>query len=57
LAWAGPIAEGERHYHRLRGPSIIEYDNMVGDHLCTVWHQPASMFGNDLLRRHHREHG
>jgi hypothetical protein len=53
LAWAGPVREGERHYYRLHGPTLlIEYDNTTGDHVHTVWHDPADPFGEDRLKRH-----
>jgi hypothetical protein len=59
FAWAGPVQEGERHYYRLHGPTLlVEYDNTTGDHVHTVWHDPTDPFGEDHLRRHReRDHG
>ena len=56
FAWAGGVERGEPHYYRIQGPSfIIEYDNVQNgaNHVHSVWHDPASNFGEDLLRLHH----
>jgi Protein of unknown function (DUF3500) len=56
FAWAGPLATGAGHYYRLHGPTLlIEYDNTQNDanHIHTVWHDPRSNFGTDLLRAHY----
>ncbi len=60
FAWAGSLAPGRGHYYRLQGPSfVIEYENSQNDanHCPSVWHNPLSQFGRDLLRGHyHHSH-
>lgn len=60
FAWAGSTTPGRGHYYRLQGPSfVIEYENSQNDanHCHSVWHNPLSQFGRDLLRRHfHHSH-
>ncbi len=56
FAWAGGLDRGEPHYYRIQGPTfIIEYDNVQNgaNHVHSVWHDPASNFGEDILRAHH----
>ena len=56
FAWAGGLERGEPHYYRVQGPTfIIEYDNVQNgaNHVHSVWHDPASNFGEDILRAHH----
>jgi hypothetical protein len=56
FAWAGQLATGAAHYYRLHGPTLlVEYDNTQNDanHIHTVWHDPRSNFGTDLLRAHY----
>ena len=56
FAWAGSSDPEAPHYYRLHGPTVlIEYDNR-GNHVHSVWHDPADLFGDDLLRRHLSEH-
>jgi hypothetical protein len=61
FAWAGGTAAGERHYFRVQGPDLlIEYDNTQsgGNHVHSVWRNPANDFGDDILAAHYRaEHG
>jgi hypothetical protein len=61
FAWAGSVRLGAPHYFRLHGPrTVIEYDNVQNgaNHVHSVWHDPADVFGADRLHRHHRnEHG
>jgi hypothetical protein len=55
LAWAGPTATGRPHYYRLQGPGLlIEYDNTQrhANHAHSVWRDPASDFGGDVLGAH-----
>jgi Protein of unknown function (DUF3500) len=55
FAWAGPTAPGEPHYYRLQGPRLlIEWDNTQSDanHAHSVWRDPTSDFGLDVLARH-----
>jgi hypothetical protein len=60
FAWAGSTTPGRGHYYRLQGPSfVIEYENSQNDanHCHSVWHNPLSQFGRDLLRGHfHHSH-
>jgi hypothetical protein len=57
FAWAGGLERGEPHYYRVQGPTfVIEYDNVQNgaNHVHSVWHDPASNFGEDILRLHHQ---
>ena len=59
FAWAGSIASGEPHYYRLQGPRLlIEWDNTQRDanHAHSVWRDPTSDFGLDVLARHRAAH-
>jgi hypothetical protein len=56
FAWAGGLERGEPHYYRVQGPTfVIEYDNVQNgaNHVHSVWHDPTSNFGEDILRLHH----
>lgn len=61
FAWAGSAERGNPHYYRIQGPSfLVEFENVQqgGNHIHTVWRDPANDFGYDLLRQHHEEeHG
>jgi len=55
IAWAGSTAPGEPHYYRLQGPRLlVEWDNTQRDanHAHSVWRDPGSDFGLDVLARH-----
>jgi len=57
FAWAGSTEPGERHYFRVQGPTLlIEHDNTQanGNHLHSVWRNPADDFGDDVLAEHYR---
>ncbi|MEZ5351387.1 MAG: DUF3500 domain-containing protein [Bryobacteraceae bacterium] len=57
FAWAGPIEKGQPHYYRVVGPNfLIEYDNTQNgaNHSHTVWREPDSDFGLDLLAEHYK---
>ncbi len=57
FAWAGSTAPGERHYYRVQGPDLlIELDNTQGggNHIHSVWRNPANDFGDDILAAHYR---
>ena len=59
FAWAGPTAPGQPHYYRLQGPRLlIEWDNTQRDanHAHSVWRDPTSDFGLDVLARHRSAH-
>jgi Protein of unknown function (DUF3500) len=59
FAWAGPTAEGEPHYYRLQGPQLfLEWDNTQrnANHAHSVWRDPTSDFGLDVLARHRAVH-
>jgi len=56
FGWAGGLERGEPHYYRVQGPTfVIEYDNVQNgaNHVHSVWHDPTSNFGEDILRAHH----
>jgi Protein of unknown function (DUF3500) len=57
FAWAGGTQPGERHYYRVQGPDLlIEHDNTQsgGNHIHSVWRNPANDFGDDILAAHYR---
>jgi hypothetical protein len=57
FAWAGSQTPGRPHYYRLHGPTLlIEYDNTQNgaNHVHSVWHNPLSSFGQDLLQAHYQ---
>jgi hypothetical protein len=60
FAWAGSPARGQPHYFRIHGPAaLIEYDNTQdgANHVHSVWIDPLSVFGRDLLKAHyHSQH-
>jgi hypothetical protein len=59
FAWAGSIEPGRRHYFRVQGPDLlIEHDNTQGNgnHIHSVWRNPADDFGDDVLAEHYRTH-
>jgi len=59
FAWAGPTAPGAPHYYRLQGPGLlIEWDNTQrnANHAHSVWRDPISDFGLDVLARHRAAH-
>jgi hypothetical protein len=60
FAWAGSPARGQPHYFRIHGPAaLIEYDNTQdgANHVHSVWIDPVSLFGRDLLKAHYqRQH-
>jgi hypothetical protein len=59
FAWAGGTESGDRHYFRVQGPTLlIEHDNTQanGNHIHSVWRNPADDFGDDVLAEHYRLH-
>jgi hypothetical protein len=59
VAWAGSTSPGEPHYYRLQGPRLlIEWDNTQrgANHAHSVWRDPGSDFGLDVLARHRGAH-
>jgi hypothetical protein len=59
FAWAGRTAPGEPHYYRVQGPRLlIEWDNTQNNanHAHSVWRDPTSDFGLDVLARHRAAH-
>ena len=59
FAWAGSTEPGQRHYFRIQGPRLlIEHDNTQGNgnHIHSVWRNPADDFGDDVLAEHYRRH-
>jgi hypothetical protein len=57
FAWAGSVARGRPHYFRVHGPAaLIEYDNTQdgANHVHSVWIDPQSLFGRDLLKTHYQ---
>ena len=59
FAWAGPTTPGEPHYYRVQGPRLlIEWDNTQdnANHGHSVWRDPLSDFGLDVLAGHRAAH-
>jgi Protein of unknown function (DUF3500) len=59
FAWAGSTEPGRRHYFRVQGPTLlIEHDNTQGNgnHIHSLWRNPADDFGDDVLAEHYRVH-
>lgn len=59
VAWAGSLAPGEPHYYRLQGPGLLaEWDNTQrsANHAHSVWRDPTSDFGLDMLGAHRSQH-
>ena len=59
VAWAGPTEPGVPHYYRLQGPHLlIEWDNTQrgANHAHSVWRDPDTDFGLDVLAAHHQQH-
>ena len=57
FAWAGSPERGRPHYFRVHGPSVlVEYDNTQdgANHVHSVWIDPNSVFGGDLLKAHYQ---
>jgi hypothetical protein len=55
FGWAGSTDPGQRHYFRVQGPRLlIEHDNTQGNgnHIHSVWRNPADDFGDDVLAEH-----
>ncbi len=66
FAWMGPSSLGKPVYYRVHGPSLlIEYDNSLAvgtdtkindpNHIHTIVRVPGNDFGEDWLRKHHRQ--
>ena len=59
FAWAGPTEPGAPHYYRLQGPELlIEWDNTQdqANHAHSVWRNPTTDFGLDVMARHRAAH-
>ena len=57
LAWAGPTTGAGPFYYRVHGPRLlIEFDNTQdgGNHIHSLWRDPANDFGRDDLHHHYR---
>jgi Protein of unknown function (DUF3500) len=53
FAWAGTLEPNQPHYYRVQGRRVlVEYDNLDGNHIHTVWRDPLGDFGDDPLARH-----
>jgi hypothetical protein len=53
FAWAGAVERGRPHYYRVQGRRVLlEYDNLDGNHIHSVWRDPLGDFGDDPLARH-----
>ncbi len=58
FAWMGATAPGAPHYFRVASPTFVyEYDasGPDGNHVHSVWRDPADDFGGTALARHYGE--
>ena len=58
IAWAGPLEDGAPTYYRAQGPDLLlEWDNTQrgANHAHSVWRDPSSDFGMDVLAAHRAE--
>jgi hypothetical protein len=56
FAWAGGSERRQPHYYRLQGPRLlVEYDCTQdgANHIHSVWRDPTSDFGADMLAQHY----
>lgn len=59
FVWVGSTNPAEPHYYRIVTTNhMIEYDNVRsgGTHPHTAWREFNGDFGEDLIRKHHKEH-
>ncbi|WP_198955029.1 DUF3500 domain-containing protein [Kineosporia sp. R_H_3] len=59
VAWAGSLEPGEPHYYRLQAPGLlVEWDNTQrgANHAHSVWRDPDTDFGLDVLAAHRARH-
>lgn len=55
FGWAGSFELTVAHYYRIQGKTfMIEFDNIQGNHIHTVWRDFNGDFGFDLLREHYQ---
>lgn len=57
FAWAGGIEEGQPHYYRIHGPTLlVEYDDTQNgaNHIHTVYRDLERDLGGDALGAHYR---
>ena len=55
FGWAGSFELAVAHYYRIQGKTfLIEFDNIQGNHIHTVWRDFNGDFGLDLLREHYQ---
>ncbi len=57
FAWMGSIQRRDKHYYRLQGGDFMfELDNAQdnGNHIHSVWRNPAEDFGDDILAEHYQ---
>jgi len=56
FGWAGATENGKGHYYRIQGKSfLIEFDNLFGNHIHTVWRDFEGDFGRDLIKEHYQK--
>jgi hypothetical protein len=57
FAWAGGVDEGQPHYYRIHGPTVlVEYDDTQNgaNHIHTVFRDLERDLGGDVLGAHYR---
>lgn len=55
FGWAGSFELNVAHYYRIQGKTfLIEFDNILGNHIHTVWRDFDGDFGLDLLQEHYQ---
>lgn len=54
--WSDENDSGKRAYYRVQGPSVlIEFQRVADNHIHSLWRDPQTDFGKDLLQKHLRE--
>ena len=59
FSWSGSTTRGEPHHYMIQGPTfLIEFDNTQDgiNHQHCIWRDYEGDFGEDLLRKHLKEH-
>lgn len=54
--WSNENDTGKRAYYRVQGPSVlIEFQRVEDNHIHSLWRDPKTDFGKDLLNKHLRD--
>lgn len=54
--WSNENDSGKRAYYRVQGPNVlIEFQRVADNHIHSLWRDPQTDFGEDLLMQHLRD--